>query len=199
MPLGELILKQVCRQLRCWLDEGVPVRQVAVNISMVQMRDPRFPVFVLGCLAEHGVPARMLELELTESLFADDPDAVAELLQDLTQAGVRIAIDDFGTGFSSMSLLRHYPISTLKIDRAFVLDCNASASSRALVSALIDVGHALNLQVVAEGVETEAQRAVLAELGCDAMQGFLFSKALSPKEVSEFSQRLATGDQRRAG
>ena len=92
-----------------------------------------------------------------------------------------------------MSLLRHYPISTLKIDRAFVLDCHASASSRALVSALIDVGHALNLQVVAEGVETEAQRAVLAELGCDAMQGFLFSKALSPKEVSEFSQRLATG------
>jgi len=144
----------------------------------------------------------MLELELTESLFADDPGSVAGLLEEFTNAGVRIAIDDFGTGFSSMSLLRHYPINTLKIDRAFVLDCHESPAARALVSALIDVGHALRLKVVAEGVETEAQHSVLAQLGCDAMQGFLFARALPPAELAQYARTHGRGSsiiERRAG
>ena len=123
---------------------------------------------------------------MTESLFAEDSAAVAQQLDELTRSGVRIAIDDFGTGFSSMSRLRDYPISTLKIDQSFVRDCGKSREARLLLKALIDIGHALNLRVIAEGVEDEIQLGVLRELGCNLMQGYLFAPALTSEAIVNF-------------
>ncbi len=172
--------------MRDWRDRGVAVGHVAVNVSIVQMRDPEFPDFVLRCLAEQGLSGDCLEIELTESLFAEDTTEIARQLSRLAEAGVHVAIDDFGTGFSSMSLLRHLPIHTLKIDRAFVSDCGVSHESRMLLKALIDVGHALHLQVVAEGVEDMAQLTTLRELHCDLVQGYLFAPALPAQALERF-------------
>lgn len=184
VPLGESMLRQACRQIREWREAGVRVTHIAVNISLLQLRDAAFPEFVRRCLAEHELDGGCLELELTESLFAEDGAAIARQLSQLREMGIRIAIDDFGTGFSSMSRLREYPISTLKIDRSFVDDCGRSDEARLLLKALIDVGHALNLTVVAEGVEDQSQLATLRELGCNLMQGYLFARALSPHEFA---------------
>jgi diguanylate cyclase (GGDEF)-like protein len=185
-PMGELLLRNVCKQMRDWQDRGIPVAHAAVNVSMVQMRDPAFADFVLRCLAETGIEGAALEVELTESLFSEKTTDVARQLTRLAQAGVRVAIDDFGTGFSSMSLLRQYPIHSLKIDRSFVIECHHSVESRALLKALIDVGHALHLQVVAEGVEEITQLSVLHELNCDVLQGYLFAPALSAQALESF-------------
>ncbi|MFL6620237.1 MAG: putative bifunctional diguanylate cyclase/phosphodiesterase [Povalibacter sp.] len=186
VPMGEILLRDVCRQIREWQNRGVPVKQVAVNISIVQMRNPAFAEVILKCLSDAGLEGHCLEIEVTESLFAENTTDVARQLTRLMNAGVRVAIDDFGTGFSSMSLLRQYPISTLKIDRSFVMGCHTSAESRALLKALVDVGHALNLEVVAEGVEQIEHLQVLQELHCDLLQGFLFAPALDAKALEDF-------------
>jgi diguanylate cyclase (GGDEF)-like protein len=184
VALGATMLIQSCRQLRQWRDLGLSLQHVAVNISLLQLRDPAFPAFVERCLAESGLSGNSLELEVTESLFAEDGHAVAEQLHRLTRLGVRIAIDDFGTGFSSMSRLRDFPITTLKIDRSFVSNCSRSLEARLLLKALIDVGRALHLEVVAEGVETTDERDVLRELACEFMQGFLFAQALPADDMT---------------
>jgi EAL domain-containing protein (putative c-di-GMP-specific phosphodiesterase class I) len=186
VPMGAALLRQATHQMRRWRERNVAVGYMAINVSVLQMRDPAFPQFVRECLAENDLPGSALQLEVTESLLADDPAEIVKQLQELRSLGVSIAIDDFGTGFSSMSLLRDYPISALKIDRSFVLDCAVSERSRTLIKALIDVGHALKLDVVAEGIEDPAQLAVLRALGCDVMQGYLFSAALSPEKVGAF-------------
>lgn len=199
VPLGLALLRESCGQMRRWRDEGIPIAHVAVNISMVQMRDPGFANVVQQVLEEHGLPGSCLELELTESLFADDSATITQQLLQLSRAGVRIAVDDFGTGFSSMSRLRDYPINTLKIDRSFVDGCDTSRESRMLLKALIEVGHALGLDVVAEGVSEGAQLEVLRALGCNLVQGFLFAPALSPEAFMEFAQQAAPTPQRQAG
>jgi EAL domain-containing protein (putative c-di-GMP-specific phosphodiesterase class I) len=182
--LGESMVIQACRQLRQWRNLGLTIRHVAVNISVLQLRDPAFASFVERTLALFGLSGDSLELEVTESLFAQDGQEAVEQLRRLARAGVRIAIDDFGTGFSSMSRLREFPITTLKIDQSFVRDCVRSDKARMLLKALIDVGHALHLEVVAEGVETAEQRDTLRTLGCGLMQGFLFTPALPAEEAT---------------
>ena len=182
--LGESMVIQACRQLRQWRSIGLTIQHVAVNISMLQLRDPAFAPFVERTLALFGLPGDSLELEVTESLFAQDGQEAVEQLRRLARGGVRIAIDDFGTGFSSMSRLREFPITTLKIDQSFVRDCVRSDKARMLLKALIDVGHALHLEVVAEGVETAEQRDTLRTLGCGLMQGFLFTPALPAEEAT---------------
>ena len=198
VPMGAALLRQACRQMRQWRERNVAVEHMAINISMLQMRDPGFPLFVRQCLAENDLPGGALQLELTESLLAGDPAGVTQQLRELRSIGVSIAIDDFGTGFSSMSLLRDYPISALKIDRSFVIDCAVSERSRMLIKALIDVGHALKLEVVAEGIEEQAQLAVLRDLGCDVMQGYLFSAALTPEAIGVFFSNHRATDLRDA-
>lgn len=186
VPMGDLLLREVCGSIRTWRQRGLRVGRVAVNISMVQLRDAGFADSLLQRLAEHGLTGEDLEIELTESVFAEDRNAIAAQLFRLREAGVHIAIDDFGTGFSSMSLLRHFPIHALKIDRSFVVDSVGSEESRLLLHGLIEIGHAMKLEVVSEGVETEAQFQLLRELRCDVFQGYLFSKALSAQELEKF-------------
>jgi diguanylate cyclase (GGDEF)-like protein len=193
VPMGDMLLREVCRSIRGWRQRGLHVGRVAVNISMVQMRDAGFAEALLQCLAEHDLRGQDLEIELTESVFAEDRNAIAAQLFRLQDAGVHIAIDDFGTGFSSMSLLRHFPIHALKIDRSFVIDLVSSEESRLLLHGLIEIGHAMKLEVVSEGVETDAQFQLLRELRCDVFQGYLFSKALTARELEAFLEVQSTG------
>ena len=186
VPMGELLLRQTCTHIRRWRDAGLPAIRVAINISMLQLRDSTFVDLILRCLAEHDLNGEDLEIELTESVFAEDRQAIARQLAALADAGIRIAIDDFGTGFSSMSLLRDLPIHSLKIDRSFVVDATTSSESHMLLRGLIDIGHSLNLEVVAEGVETAEQFALLKDLHCDVFQGYLFAKALAPVELDSY-------------
>jgi EAL domain-containing protein (putative c-di-GMP-specific phosphodiesterase class I) len=193
--MGELMLRTVCSQLRDWRERGVSISHVALNVSVVQLRDPGFSDLILSSLAAAGLEGSALEIEVTESLFAENKSQVARQLSKLAGAGVRIAIDDFGTGFSSMSLLREYPLHILKIDRAFIRDCHTSSEARALLKALVEVGHAMKLQVVAEGVEEPEQLAVLHELGCDILQGYLFSPALTAQALEQFIEATSTSHQ----
>ena len=183
---GEVLLREVCLSLQAWRRRGLSPGPVAVNISMVQLRDPAFAATLMQCLAEHGLTGSDIQIELTESVFAEDRAVIATQLEQLAAAGIHIAIDDFGTGFSSMSLLRHFPIHSLKIDRSFVVDSTSSPESRSLLSGLIEIGHAMKLEVVAEGVETQAQFDLLRHLHCDVFQGYLFSAALTAPELESF-------------
>lgn len=186
VPMGEVLLREVCLSLQAWRRRGLSPGPVAVNISMVQLRDPAFAATLMQCLAEHGLTGSDIQIELTESVFAEDRAVIATQLEQLAAAGIHIAIDDFGTGFSSMSLLRHFPIHSLKIDRSFVVDSTSSPESRSLLSGLIEIGHAMKLEVVAEGVETQAQFDLLRHLHCDVFQGYLFSAALTAPELESF-------------
>jgi diguanylate cyclase (GGDEF)-like protein/PAS domain S-box-containing protein len=186
--LGAWALHSVCRQLREWLDAGLAPVPVAVNVSAAQFAQQDVPATVAAALAASALPAELLELELTESLLMHDTELTAAALDKLNGMGVRMSIDDFGTGYSSLSYLRRFPVQTLKIDRAFVKDIDASGEPVKLAAAIIALAHGMNLRVVAEGVETEAQRDYLAGHGCDEFQGFLFAQ---PLPVDDFAGRLA--------
>jgi EAL domain-containing protein (putative c-di-GMP-specific phosphodiesterase class I) len=133
---------------------------------------------------EAGLPASCLEIEITEGMLMDQGSQIEDMLRELAAAGHRIALDDFGTGFSSMSYLKRLPVSTIKIDRAFIDGMQAGNDSEAIVAAMIAMSHALGKSVIAEGVETEHQEAILRRLGCDEVQGFLYSPALAPEEFA---------------
>jgi diguanylate cyclase (GGDEF)-like protein len=170
--LGEFVLDQACSDMRRWLDLGLagPGTRVAVNLSRMQL-DRSLPALVGETLTRHGLPASALTLEVTESAFVDDPDGVAGL-ERLRAIGVRVALDDFGTGYSSLSTLRDLPADAVKIDRSFVDRMTSDPQVSALVRGIVDLAHALELEVVGEGVETEAQSALLTALGCDLAQGW---------------------------
>ena len=172
LRIGEWVLREACR----WAMRGTRKgRPVAVNLSPRQFNDPRLADHVARALKDSGLPPRMLELEITESTAMQQTDATLAALQGLKALGVSIAIDDFGTGYSSLAYLRRFPVDRLKIDRTFVADIGVDDPS-AIVPAIIALAHALGLRVVAEGVETEAQRRFLESCGCDYLQGFLLGK-----------------------
>jgi EAL domain-containing protein (putative c-di-GMP-specific phosphodiesterase class I) len=176
------------RQTAAWsIRDGAPLR-VAVNLSPRQLLDDDIPGLTAAILAETGFPAAQLTLEVTESVFAHDMDRVVAELARLRELGVRIAIDDFGTGFSSLSYLRRLPVDVLKIDRSFVTDLAAGGSSRSLIASILELARTLGLEVVAEGVETESQRRVLADLGCGLAQGYLFAP---PRPAADCAPVLA--------
>lgn len=182
--LGYEVLDQACRQMAAWQAAGVPVRKVSVNVSMQQLRSGRLPGQVMDTLARHGLPPARLELEITESLLADDgQDAVAQL-QSLHDAGIEIALDDFGTGYSAMARLRKLPIDVMKIDRSFVADLERDDGAMAIARAIVAMAGALHLRVVAEGVETEVQAVILRQLGCHELQGYLFAAPLPPEQLA---------------
>ncbi|MEO6033032.1 MAG: EAL domain-containing protein [Burkholderiaceae bacterium] len=177
VPIGAWVLRQAVAQAAAWQAAGRPM-VVAVNVSALQFQQPDFVEGVAGVLRDAGLPAPWLELELTESLLIQDAPEAMLRLQALAQLGVRLAIDDFGIGYSNLSYLKRFPIGRLKIDRSFVAGLPADESDAAIVQAIVSMGRALHLQIVAEGVECEAQREILHRIGCDQYQGFLFSRAL---------------------
>lgn len=174
--LGQWAIDDVCRQQRVWLDAGLPVVPVAVNISAHQFAQQDVPKLVAEALARHRLAPDLLTLELTESLLMRNAGRAVEVLHELRAMQIDVAIDDFGTGYSSLSYLNQFPLQALKIDRAFVCEIGEEGASGKLASAMIAMAHQLDLSVIAEGVETEAQRDYLRAHGCDQFQGFLFGR-----------------------
>ncbi|MBK8017633.1 MAG: EAL domain-containing protein [Betaproteobacteria bacterium] len=173
IPLGEYLLTQACRQRRIWLDQGLTDFPVSVNVSPLQFRDDNFDQRVANVLLETRLPARLLDLELTESAVMHRGVETVQMLERLKALGVTLSIDDFGTGYSSLGYLKSFPIDRLKIDRSFVRDLLEDANDVAIVRAIVALGHTLELRVIAEGVETAEQCALLRNTGCDECQGFL--------------------------
>ncbi len=189
LPLGRWVLHETCRIGRQWLDQGHPPLVLAVNVAAAQLRDSNFALEVLAVLAETGFPARMLELELTESSLMSGHEDVIFQLQNLRKHDVRVAIDDFGTGYSSLAYLKRFPLDVLKIDRSFVEHIGHRKDDREIVTAIIQMGHTLGFRVVAEGVETDEQLAYLKEKGCDVYQGYLKSRPLPADAFAAFALR----------
>ncbi|THG76428.1 EAL domain-containing protein [Pseudomonas sp. A-1] len=174
--IGDFVLRQACRQAQEWRQSGLAELRVSVNVAMAQLRQPGFVARVAAILAETGLPAHLLELELTESQLADNVETLAGQFRELRALGVRLAIDDFGTGYSSLGYLKHLPVDVVKIDRTFIRELDAGEGGDAAITrAIIAMAHSLGLQVVAEGVERPAQLEFLREHACDEIQGYLIS------------------------
>jgi EAL domain-containing protein (putative c-di-GMP-specific phosphodiesterase class I) len=185
VPIGEWVLRTACYQARKWQDEGLPAVSIAVNVSAVQFRQQGFCELIRTVLRETGLAPHYLELELTESLLLGNADVTLSVLQELKAMGLTLAIDDFGTGYSSFSYLKRFPVSKLKIDRSFVRDVAVNPDDAAITIAIISMAKSLNLKVIAEGVEDEAQMSFLRTHQCDEIQGYYFSKPLAVDKVVE--------------
>jgi diguanylate cyclase (GGDEF)-like protein len=187
IPLGEWVMREVCRQARVWqLDRGTPIR-LAVNLSATQFRHQNLLGVIRSALEAENLDARYLEVELTETSVMTNPEESAGVLRQLRRMGVTVAVDDFGTGYSSLSYLRRFPIDKLKIDRSFVRDLATSRTDESIVRAIIVLAHSVGLEVVAEGVETAEQLRCVSELGCDQWQGFY---CCEPQPAGRFGQML---------
>ncbi len=190
VPIGNWVIEEACRQNRTWQRRGFPAVPVAVNVSAVQFSTPGFVQTVKRALELSGLSPDCLELEITESVVMTDTKQVIERLLELKRLGCRVAIDDFGTGFSSLAYLRDLPADALKIDRSFVDASTKNKKGAAITQAVIDLAARLDMSVIAEGVETQAQRELLVKQGCNDLQGFLFSKPCDPIQT-ELSWRTA--------
>jgi diguanylate cyclase (GGDEF)-like protein/PAS domain S-box-containing protein len=189
--LGFFVLKTACEQTQHWKAQGLGVISVAVNLSARQLREATLKEMIAGIISETGIQPEYLELELTESMIMEDSRTAVRCLQDLKSLGLKISVDDFGTGYSSLSYLKEFPVDTLKIDKSFVDGMELSTSQLAIVRAIIVLGHSLNLQVVAEGVENPQQLDLLRENHCDAVQGYLISKPLRVAEMQGLLEKQA--------
>lgn len=178
IPIGEWVLNEACRQMRVWFEMGYTHWRVAVNLSALQFCHVNLVDIVAQALSRHQLPPNSLTLEITESTAMNDADASMTVLQQLSDMGVDLSIDDFGTGYSSLMYLKRLPANELKIDRGFVRDLEHDSDDAAIVSAIVALGQALNLRIVAEGVETDRQQNFLTRLGCDSLQGFLLGHPL---------------------
>ena len=178
LPIGDWVLDSACEQAKKFLDAGIDQFCMSINISMVQFKQAQFPETVISALNRHKLDPNLFELEITESIAMENPELTISHLNKIRAQGIRVAIDDFGTGHSSLSHLKHLPISTLKIDRGFVTDVMTDHFDSALIKTVVELAETLNLEVVVEGIETEEQRQFLSKLGCQIGQGFLFCKPL---------------------
>ncbi len=185
IPIGEWVLRTACSQARKWQDEGLLAVPVAVNVSAVQFRQEDFCELIGRVLWETGLAPQYLEMELTESLLLSNAHVTLSVLQNLRAMGLKLAIDDFGTGYSSLSYLRQFPVSKLKIDRSFIRDVAVNPDDAAITTAIIGMAKSLNLKVIAEGVEDEAQMSFLRARQCDEIQGYYFSKPLVVEKVAD--------------
>jgi diguanylate cyclase (GGDEF)-like protein/PAS domain S-box-containing protein len=190
VPIGRWVLREACRQARAWQEAGLPAIRIAVNISAVELRAADFVSNVLSVLADTGLEARYLELELTETFLMQEANSTVAVLRALKDAGVHLALDDFGTGYSSLSYLQRFPIDTLKIDQSFVQDLATDAGAANIISAVISMGDSLHMRVVAEGIETKEQLEFLQKHGCPVGQGYYFSR---PVPAVEFGALLERG------
>lgn len=182
IPIGDWVLNEACRQMRIWFDQGYSHWRIAVNLSALQFCYSGLVDSVVAALERHRLPANSLTLEITETTAMSDADASMVVLQRLSQMGVDLSIDDFGTGYSSLMYLKRLPANELKIDRGFVRDLEHDSDDAAIVSAIVALGQALGLRIVAEGVETDTQQSFLTTLGCDALQGFLLGEPLPAEQ-----------------
>ncbi len=178
--IGLWSVREACRQMANWRRAGLDIPSVSVNLSPLNFRNVALAARLAAILAEHELPANALMLEITEGAFMQDRAAAVETMKAIRELGVGLSLDDFGTGYSSLSRLAHLPIRELKIDRSFMRDIECDAGALAIATAVVRVGQSLGMTVVAEGVETEGQRNLLTELGCDVVQGFLYAPALAP-------------------
>ncbi|WP_223462884.1 MULTISPECIES: putative bifunctional diguanylate cyclase/phosphodiesterase [unclassified Pseudomonas] len=192
IPIGEWVLNEACRQMREWYVSGYTDWRIAVNLSAIQFCHSGLVQSVAKALATHHLPANSLTLEITETTAMSDADASMRVLQELSEMGVDLSIDDFGTGYSSLMYLKRLPANELKIDRGFVRDLEHDSDDAAIVSAIVALGQALGLRIVAEGVETGVQQDFLTQLGCDSLQGYLLGH---PLPAAGFMVEIHRGEQ----
>jgi diguanylate cyclase (GGDEF)-like protein/PAS domain S-box-containing protein len=190
LPIGNWALREACQQARTWLDAGLPLATMAVNISAIEFRNENFLEGVFAVLKDTGLDPRCLELELTESVLMKHAAATESILKALRSRGVRLAVDDFGTGYSSLSYLRKFSVDSLKIDQSFIRQITTTPHETTIVTAIIGMGRGLKLRVVAEGVETQEELAFLQAHECDEAQGYYFSRPVLPEQ---FAKLLETG------
>jgi EAL domain-containing protein (putative c-di-GMP-specific phosphodiesterase class I) len=188
VPVGEWVLREACRSMRSWTAQGALPVTLSVNVSPMQFAEAHFVRQVLSVLQATGLPPQQLQLEVTEGLLLDPSSEVLRKMDALVDAGVRLAVDDFGMGYSSLAYLKRFRLHSLKIDRMFVRDVPKQKKDSAIVRAIVELAHALELHVTAEGVETAEQHEALRGLGCDSMQGFLFAR---PMPGAAMGERLA--------
>lgn len=181
--IGRWALREACRQMAVWRDEGVQVPVVSVNLSPLSFRGADLPDFVAGLLQQYALPGECLTIEITESAAMALTAGMLEVIHGIRALGVGLSVDDFGTGFSSLSNLANLPVTEVKIDRSFIDKCLQESRLQSLVMAVIGIGQNLHLTVVAEGVETEAQRELLKAHHCPVIQGYLFSRPLAPADI----------------
>jgi diguanylate cyclase (GGDEF)-like protein len=190
VPIGNWVLHEACKQARAWIESGLPVGNMAVNISAMEFRDEKFLEGVFTILEETGLDPGCLELELTESVLMKHAESTESILRALRARGVLLAVDDFGTGYSSLSYLRKFPINALKIDQSFVRQITTAPDETTIVAAVISMGRSLKLRVIAEGVETQEELAFLQARQCDEAQGYYFSRPVLPEQ---FAKLLKSG------
>jgi EAL domain-containing protein (putative c-di-GMP-specific phosphodiesterase class I) len=190
VPIGQWVLREACRQAEAWRHADLRPIRLAINTSAAELRARGFVAGVRTILAETGFDPKRLELELTEAFLMQDSQSTADVLGAIKDMGVRLALDDFGTGYSSLSYIRRFPIDTLKVDQSFVRDLATNAGDASVVNAIISMGKSLNMQVVAEGVETREQLKFLRDHECPEAQGFYFSHPLA---AGEFAKLLHHG------
>ncbi|MBD5803602.1 Cyclic di-GMP phosphodiesterase Gmr [Azoarcus sp. Aa7] len=186
LPLGKWVLEEACRQLKRWHDAGLNELNMSVNLSAIQFQEKDLPDLVKQAVERAGVPASCIHLEITESMAMRNPQQNIVMMNALTDLGVKVVLDDFGTGYSSLAYLKLFPIDIIKIDRSFVTDLGTDENDAAICEMTMLLARKLGLQVVAEGVETEAQLNFLGSIGCQRIQGYLFSKPITAEQVEEF-------------
>ncbi len=193
LVIGQWVLRSAVRQMKQWMDSGLPPMVIAVNLSAVQFRHVHLLQHVTQVLGEEGLAPEYLELELTESAAMENPQTAIAVMDKLHEHGIRLAIDDFGTGYSSLSYLKRFQIHKLKIDQSFVRNITEDSDDRMIVSAIINLAKSLGIRTIAEGVETESQRTLLFTQGCNEMQGYIFSKPLPADQFEVFVHECSVG------
>ena len=186
IPLGDWVIREALRQLKSWKASGLPLVKVAVNLSALQFVQPGLAATLAQWMAESGIASGMLELELTEAVAMKNPAQATQTMEALSQQGIKLSIDDFGTGYSSLSYLKGFAVYKLKIDRSFVRDLERDPDDQAIVKAIIQMAHSLELITIAEGVETETQLDFLKTHGCDEVQGYHYSRPLEARDFEAF-------------
>ncbi|MEO2172703.1 MAG: EAL domain-containing protein [bacterium] len=193
LDIGNYVLETACHDLACWRKDGAEQVRVSINFSAIQVQQDDFIEHIVDTLQRHNLPGSCLEIEITENIIMNDMSRVIQKLRGLTELGIKIAVDDFGTGHSSLSYLQHFPISTLKIDKSFVSAIQINQGGTSIVDAIVAMAHGLNLNLVAEGVETDRQLEYLIKVGCAEIQGWLFGKAETEQATRDMLKRLQNG------
>lgn len=193
VEIGDWVMRRACEQMLAWQKMGLcsPRQRMAVNLSVRQLKEHDIVERIRSVLDDTGMPPELLELEITESMLVENPDAMGAILRQLAEFGVRFSMDDFGTGYSSMAYLKRLPIQMLKIDRSFIMDIGRDGQDEAIAKGIIALAHSLNMEVVAEGVEEEEQLRFLENSGCDLLQGYWFSKPLTAEAMEIFLRNNA--------